>query len=785
MPLFDIPKPNKNDSKGVMERVKKSVLTPPPVLIKSSGDSKKGDIVSRINSITTMVLKYLSKYEDKYTVIRDEETLHNYIDDCIKNGVISIDTETSGLDPLSDNIAGISIYTPGNKAAYIPVEHRSYITMMPVTNQISKTFIKAELERIRDANIKVIMFNAKFDIRVLKNMIGVRLHCYWDGFVASFLMNENEPHGLKKLHLKYCLNEDSEAFSFDELFEDFNFQYIPIRVGYLYAARDAEITYELYKFQEPYLTLGTEENALYELERVSDVFWRIEMPLIDALGDMEDTGTAFDFELDRQLSEKYNQILKEKENNFHTVCSNYETEINSYRRVMGSACKLESPINIGSAAQISILLYDILKLTSSNKNKPRGTGEDILQNIDHPISKAILEYREISKLLSTFIDKLPNTVNPNDGRIHAGFNAQGAATGRFSSQNPNLQQIPSHGQGKEVRKLFVASPGYIMMGSDFSAQEVRLCAHLSNDERMIEAYQQGKDLYCVIASIAFDVSYEECLEHNTDGTTNEEGKKRRSTAKAITLGVLYGKGIAAIAEDLHTSKQKASKIYNTIMQEFPGLAGFVEESRTSAIENGYVETIWGRKRRLPNMQLSKYEFEYVGSKDKNFDPLADEDDESEPGLDEDLINYYTAKMDKSWGFAQKNAVKEDALKDGLKIKDNGGFIAEAERQCVNSRVQGSAADQCKQAINLIYNDPKMKSYGFRLLLPVHDELIGEAPYEFAKEAGIRLSELMVETAKDLKVPFKCDVAYFERWYGDEYDETNVDELIDILKQKTQ
>jgi DNA polymerase I-like protein with 3'-5' exonuclease and polymerase domains len=306
---------------------------------------------------------------------------------------------------------------------------------------------------------------------------------------------------------------------------------------------------------------------------------------------------------------------------------------------------------------------------------------------------------------------------------------------------------------------------------------------MSNDTRMIQAYVDGKDLYCEIASIAFDLSYEECMEKHSDGSDYPEGKKRRGTAKGIVLGVCYGKGIASIAEDLHISKQKASEIYHKIMKEFPGLEGFIEECKIMAFEKGYVDTIWGRKRRLPNIQLPKYEFKYVGAKDRNFDPLADDEDDDDE-IDPKLITYYTNALDKSWGFMKKYEIIQEALKEGIEIKDNSGLIAESERQCVNSRIQGSAADMCKRAMILAHNDSRMKELGFRLLIPVHDELIGEAPIRNVKEAAQRLSELMVQAADGLRVPFKVDTVVMKAWYDKEYSLEEADELInEMLKEE--
>ena len=384
------------------------------------------------------------------------------------------------------------------------------------------------------------------------------------------------------------------------------------------------------------------------------------------------------------------------------------------------------------------MLYDVLKIKPVDKEKPRGTGEEVLTKIDHPVAKAILEYRGIAKLLSTYIDKMPTIVNPKTRRIHASFNQIGADTGRFSSSDPNMQNIPSHND--EIRQMFRASEGYVLLSSDYSAQEPRLTAHMSKDEKMINAYKQGKDLYVEIASIAYNMPYDECKEFREDGTRNPEGKERRSAAKAIVLGVCYGKGVAAIAEDLGITKKKAQEIYDKVMVSFPGLKRFMEESEAMARDYGFVTTVWGRKRRLPNMQLEPYEFSYIGGVPKDFDPLFDDEDEFDDGpleVDEATKQKYINILNRTYSRKEKEAIKAKAKAEGILIKDNSGYIAEATRQCVNSRIQGSAADQTKLAMILIGNDKKLKELGFRLLLPVHDELIGECPKENAKEVAER------------------------------------------------
>jgi len=730
---------------------------------------KGGDgLLERISNINAMVNKNLGKYIDRYDVIKEENILEKYIDDCIKQGIVSIDTETDSLDPITCTLAGISLYTIGNKAVYIPLHHINYITRAEIENQISDKFITSQMQRLVDNNVKIVMFNAKFDIRVIKNKLNVELIPYWDCYIAARLLNENEPeNNLKALHKKYCLKGEGDAFTFDSLFKGIPFTLIPINTGYLYAARDAEITFELFEFQRPFLTKDDPICIERDLTGPAYVFHNIEMPLINIVAEMEDTGIAFDFEFAEKLSKEYNIKLKEAENKFYKLCDDFGEELDKYRERQGAANKLEYPINISSPTQIAIVLYDVLGIEPPDKSKPRATGEEILQKINHPIAKAILEYREIAKLLSTYIDKMPTVVNSKTGRIHASFNQIGANTGRFSSSDPNMQNIPSH--NNDIRKMFKATDGYVLLSSDYSAQEPRLTAHMSGDEKMIAAYREGKDLYVEIASIAYNLPYDECKEFREDGTKNPEGKERRNAAKAIVLGVCYGKGVPAIAEDLGVSKKKAQEIYDKVMISFPGLKKFMEDSENMAREKGFVTTVWGRKRRLPNMQLEPYEFSYINGISNNFDPLFDEEDEINNDsleVDENIKRKYINLLNRAYGKKEKEAIKAKARAEGILIKDNGGYIAEATRQCVNSRIQGSAADQTKLAMILVGKDKKLKELGFRLLLAVHDELIGECPKENAKEVAERFAALMVEAAKDLSVPSKCDVEITERWYGE-------------------
>lgn len=718
-------------------------------------------IMERMPVIKAMANRYLGQYADIYKVIQDEKELEDYITKAIEDGELAIDTETNGLDFGEMVIAGLCLYSPSQTGVYVPLNHVSYITMTKLDGQLSEQFVAKQLARL--VNTKLIFFNAKFDLRVIKQTLGVELEPYWDGYIGARLLNENEPdNGLKALHNKYVLKGEGESFNYESIFKGIPFSYIPINIAYLYAAHDPVITYELYKFQQPFLTKDHPTCVERNLQGVACVFREIEMPLINVVAQMEDTGIALDLEYAKGLEEKYGQELAKVEQEFFDELAKYKDDIDQYRKQMGPTCKLDEKINLNSPTQLAILFYDVLGITPVDKKSPRGTGESILEKIDIPLTRILLEYRRLQKLMSTYITKLPASINPRTGRLHASFNQMGTDTGRFSSTDPNMQNIPS--RNMDIRQMFVASEGHYLLSSDYSQQEPRITAHMSRDEKLIDAYRQGKDLYVEIASIAFGLPYEDCMEYNADGTINPVGRERRGQAKAIVLGVCYGKGVPAIAEDLGITREKAQKIYDQIMRAFPGLERFMIESQNMARELGYVDTVWGRKRRLPNMQLDPYEFSYSGKVPANFDPLVF-DQEVGNEVPEGIKRKYTAMLNKAcWN--EKQRIIAHARNEGIIIKDNSGYIAEATRQCVNSRIQGSAADMTKKAMLLVGRDAQLKEWGFKLLLTVHDELIGECPKENAKQVAERFSALMIEAAKDLDVPSKCDVVITERWYGE-------------------
>lgn len=736
----------KSDDKNI---IKKSKTVTTRTSIRGGGNN----LAAQIQSIVAIASQKLAHHKDDYILIREPDQLYEYMKEMKQVGEGALDTETTGLNPLLVNIVGECIYTPGQKAAYIPINHKSYITGTRTKDQLDEQTVSKIMKEFHN-DIRWIFHNAKYDIRVCRKTLGIDFKPYWDTMLAAYCIDENESHALKDLHLKYCDSTDTESLKFDTLFRGFTFDQVPISVAYLYAAGDALKTFELYEYQKS--ILNRRNGGTFE------VFNTIEMPLITVVADMEDRGVCLDFDVCKNLHEKYHSIKEEREQTAQKVISMYDDQIENYK-LSHPNCKLSTPVSLTSPIQLAILFYDILKLESPDKKSPRGTGENILKHFAEgkhkDLCNAILDIRNVDKLLSTYVDKMPKVVL-EDGRVHANYNQYGAKTGRFSSSDPNLQNIPSH--NKEIRQMFKAQDGYVLVGADYSQQEPMVTAHLSNDKKMQDAFIHGKDIYATIASLAFHKPYDECKEFRPDGTVNPAGKERRSQAKSIVLGILYGRQIPSIGEQLGVSTKEAQKIYDSVLKAFPQLAKFIDESQTMAKEKGYVTTAWGRRRHLVDMQLDRYEFTNL-----NFDPLAfgTEQDTSVP---ESVKKQYTQKLDKAFGWKRKNDIIQQAYNSGIKIKDNTGFIAQAERQCVNARVQGSAADMVKLAMIHINNDEMLKDLHFHLLLQVHDEVIGECPEENVAQVKDRLSELMKQApAKLIKLPFKCDCEVTKNWYGEE------------------
>ena len=739
-----------------------------------SGDNLR-DAINRAKSMSKRIL---SDVLERLELVDDFERLDEYIGIMIENGIGALDVETNGLDTIHDELVGVCLYTPGEKGIYVPINHRSNLTKERIKNQINPKDMKMFIEELIEEKVKIVYHNSKFDMKSLFWQLGVKMEApEWDTYIAGMLLNENESHSLKELYAKYVKDDEtSEKAKFSSLFKGIPFGLIPPDVAYMYAAYDPIQTYELYEFQKAYLTPGTPECESCNLERVSEVYHNIELPLIKVLFDMEIYGVRLDEAKLAEIREDFESKMAEAEEEFNKEVAKYAPEIEDLRtfnfqqyQKLSMDGKGNVTVSISSSTQLAILFYDILGLKSNDDRSPRGTGVDIVKSWDIPIARALLKYRKYAKLVSTYTTLDDHLAKP-DNRIHTTFKQYGAKTGRMSSEGPNLQNIPSRGEGAVIRQIFAASEGYYIIGSDYSQQEPRSLAELSGDENMIRAYSEGLDLYAVIGSKLYHTDYENCLEFYPDGTTNPEGKKRRNNVKSVLLGLMYGRGAASIAEQMQVSVKEASKVMEDFFKQFPKVADYIVYVQQHAIDYGYTETATGRRRRLPDMSLPEYTFEYIdASKNETFDPL-DFSGESKVSTEvpEHIAEQYWAELERAWGYKKKQAIKDRAREEGIRIHDNGGKIADAERQCLNSVIQGTAADMTKYAMIKVHNDPELKALGFHLMIPVHDELLGELPKENAKRGAERLTEVMIEAAKDIiKLPMKCDPSIVERWYGEE------------------
>lgn len=753
--------------------------------------SKSVSVSEKLDLIYSEVNRILGKYKDNTQVIRTKQDLIEYIDASINNGVIAIDTETNNsLEPITCLLMGACIYTPGRKSAYIPVNHVDPNTLVKLENQLTEGDIKEQFDRLCKTHI--IMHNGKFDYEVLKCTCDTVLDIYWDTEIAARILDENELAALKK---QYILHIDStqEKYDITHLFEDIEYAVVDPDVFALYAATDALITYKLYEWQK-------EQFSKPGNEKLFDLFMNVEMPVVQVAAEMELRGVEIDKEYAARLSVKYHKKVEAVDKEIDEELKKYSEKISAWRLTKEANYKelnskpnksgeytykkskneqLSDPPQLNSPTQLAILLYDILQVPVQDKKAPRGTGEEILNKINLPLCNLILKKRGLEKLIGTYIDKLPNCVSSKDGRLHAHFNQLGAGTGRFSSSEPNLQNIPSH--TKEIRLMFKAADGYVFAGSDYSQQEPRLLAAYSKDQTMINSYKENKDLYATIASGVYKNDYWDNMEKHQDGSPNPEGKKRRSNCKSLLLGIMYGRGAPSIAEQIHSSVEEAQKIINDFYTQFPNVKAWTDKTERDAKVTGYVEDMWGRRRRLPDILLPKYTIKSKKS-ETDFNPLLYTSGKVS-NSSSTLIESYRKKLDKVRSRKDYQAVQQDAENNGITIIDNGAFISQAERQCVNARIQGGAASMTKVCMRKIFDDKELNELDAHLVLQIHDEVIVECPEENADKVIDRLTYVMRTAVEDrVETPFKCDGYKVSRWYEDDYGDILREQYSEMLSK---
>lgn len=655
--------------------------------------------------------------EGEVETIRTPERLKEYMDHSKQSGEYVLDVETTGLDIYNDILVGICLYTPGETSAYVPFNHTD-LQSVRVADQMSEEQVRdIMIPYLQDQELRCINHNIKFDNKKLAwDWKQIIVNIYWDTLIAGYVLNENEPHGLKPLYNKYILHGKGSSEDYGDLFEGIPFNYVPIEVATVYGANDGFKTYALYKFQAQYLR---EDHPREDFRKMYYVFREVEMPLIPLCTDMEMRGVEIREDFAKELSEDFNKEMVEVEAKCDAYVEQFKQYIldhNNLMRLTKGTCK----INYSSPQQVAALFYDIFKLRSVSRKEPRGTGDKIIQKFlstakkkDTKKSREFAEFlenyqrfKEIKKLLGTYVDKIPQVKEPKINAVYTTYNQYGAKTGRFSSSDTvskiNLQNIPS--KEKRIRKIFKARDGYKLVGGDFSQIEPRVLAFLSGDESMINAYKEGKDLYAIMGSQVYQLPYEDCREFYPDGTVNAEGKHRRTTMKSVLLGIMYERGATAIGEQFNKSAEWAQQLIDNFYKSFPKINQYRLKIENMAETYGYVTTITGRKRRLPDMQLE----------------------------DKDDYRYQ-----------------------------------EAHRQSLNSVIQGSSADIMKLSMIAIYNDPRYKALDCHMIITVHDELIMEVPEDHIKEGA----ELLVGTMKRvghslIDLPMSVDAEVNDYWYGE-------------------
>ncbi|HAU1652945.1 TPA: DNA polymerase I [Legionella pneumophila] len=495
-----------------------------------------------------------------YEIITTHQQLHHWLNKLEQSKQFCIDTETTNLDVMQAELVGISLAVEEEKASYIPLAHTDGSTQL-VREEVL-TALKPILE---NPAIGKIGQNIKYDYSVLKNY-GITLKgITYDTMLESYVLNSGAGrHDMDSLALKYL---GYKTISYEDVAgkgaKQLRFDQIPVEKAGIYAAEDADITLQLHHKLYPMLD-----------ESLRKVLHDIEMPLVTVLADMEMHGVL----IDPIILEKHGSRLKEQMKSLE----------NEAVQLAGKAFNLNSP------KQLQEILFDEQKLPVVAKT-PTGqpsTAESVLQELafDYRLPAVILEYRSLSKLVSTYIDALPKRINPKTHRVHTSYNQAVAATGRLSSSDPNLQNIPIRSEeGRLIRTAFIAPEGSLIMAADYSQIELRIMAHLSQDDNLLRAFANGWDIHAATAS--------EIFQTNLDAVTKEQ----RRRAKAVNFGLIYGMSAFGLAKQIGVERQDAQHYIDTYFRRYPKVLEYMERTRKQAHQLGYVETLFGRRLYLPEI----------------------------------------------------------------------------------------------------------------------------------------------------------------------------------------
>ncbi|MBM1632753.1 DNA polymerase I [Sulfitobacter mediterraneus] len=509
---------------------------------------------------------------EKYEHVADADTLQKWIDAIYEVGYVAVDTETTGLNEMTAELVGISLSTEPGKACYIPLIHKAHggddlfgsddlaEGQMPVEQALQML-----TPMLEDPSILKIGQNMKYDAKIFAQ-IGITVAPFDDTMLMSYAQHAGlHNHGMDTLSERYLshtpipikplLGSGKSAITFDK---------VPLEEAVKYAAEDADITLRLWQFLKP---------QLHRAE-VTKVYETLERPLVPVLAAMERSGIKVDRDTLSRMSNAFAQKMAGLEDEIYQIVGR--------------------KFNVGSPAQLGEILFDEMGIEGGKKGKngKYSTGVDVLEDLatEHDLPARVLDWRQLSKLKSTYTDALQTHINPDTGRVHTSYSIAGASTGRLASTDPNLQNIPIRTEeGRRIREAFVAEEGKTLVALDYSQIELRILAHIADIPALKEAFARGDDIHAMTASEMFDVPMDEMT------------PEVRRRAKAINFGVIYGISGFGLARNLRIPRSEAQGFIDRYFERFPGIRTYMDDTKAFAKEHGYVQTLFGRKIHTPNI----------------------------------------------------------------------------------------------------------------------------------------------------------------------------------------
>ena len=540
----------------------KSAPSPLP-LFPEEGGGMQGDLFANFTpdepgEAKKSNLETLESLTYSYQLIDTEEKRQEIIQKLLTSKILSLDTETTGTEPMDAELVGMSFSIAENEAFYVPVPS-DQDEALKIVNEFRPVF--------ENENSLKVGQNIKYDMIVLQNYGATVKGPLFDTMIAHYVLQPELRHGmdyLAEIYLHY------QTIHIDELIgpkgkNQKNMRDLDPKDVYLYACEDADVTLKLKNVLEKELKENDAERLFYD----------IEMPLVPVLVNIERNGVLLDTEALKQSSAHFTAQMEQIEKEIYELAG--ET------------------FNIASPKQVGEVLFDKLKIVEKAKKTKTGqyvTSEEVLESLrhKHPVVEKILEHRGLKKLLGTYIDALPQLINPRTGRVHTSFNQTVTATGRLSSSNPNLQNIPIRDEnGKEIRKAFIPDEGCLFFSADYSQIELRIMAHLSEDKNMIDAFLSNHDIHAATAAKIY----------KTD--LKDVGSDMRRKAKTANFGIIYGISVFGLAERMNVDRKEAKELIDGYFETYPGVKAYMDKSIQVAQEKGYVETIFHRKRFLPDI----------------------------------------------------------------------------------------------------------------------------------------------------------------------------------------